>query len=259
MPLLFQGPALALSSTGLTSVASSLGVFAPEVWTVLGVETSGCGFLGDRRPQILYERHIFHQLTGGQFDDGDISDPSPGGYGPEGAHQYDRLAAAIQLDRVAALKSASWGIGQILGKNFALAGFPDVETMVAAMSESEDKQLAAVGSFLASTNLQLPLRAHDWTTFARGYNGPNFAINHYDSRLNGEFQKYSAGPLPDLLARAAQLYLIYLGFHPGPVDGVAGRQTLSGLAQFQTANGLPQTSTIDGSTVTQLQTALLHI
>jgi hypothetical protein len=224
----------------------------------LGVETSGCGFLADRRPQILYERHIFHQLTGGQFDDGDISDPTPGGYGPEGAHQYDRLAAAIQLDRTAALKSASWGIGQILGKNFALAGFPDVETMVAAMSDSEDKQLAAVGSFLISTNLQLPLRAHDWTTFARGYNGPNFAINHYDSRLNGEFLRYSAGPLPDLFARATQLYLIYLGFHPGPVDGVAGRQTLAAVAQFQSANGLPSTTTIDANTITQLQTALLH-
>jgi hypothetical protein len=258
MSLAFQGSASPLSSTGLTSVATSLGVFAPEVWTVLGVETSGCGFLPDRRPQILYERHIFHQLTGGQFDDGDISDPSPGGYGPEGGHQYDRLAAAIQRDRTSALKSASWGIGQILGKNFALAGFPDVESMVAAMSESEDKQLASVGSFLISTKLHLPLRARDWTSFARGYNGPNFAVNHYDSRLNGEFLKYSAGPLPDLLARAAQLYLTYLGFHPGPIDGVAGRQTLAALAQFQAKSGLPPSSTVDDNTITALQNALLH-
>ena len=256
MTLPFQGPALAMSSNGMTSVASTLGVFAPEVWTVLAVETSGCGFLPDRRPQILYERHIFHRLTGGQFDDGDISDPTPGGYGPAGAHQYDRLAAAMQLDRAAALKSTSWGIGQVMGMNFAMAGFPDVETMASAMPVSEDNQLAAMSAFLKATNLDSSLRAHDWTTFARGYNGPNFAINHYDSRLNGEFQKFSAGNLPDILARAAQLYLLYLGFHPGPVDGVAGSQTLSALAQFQSQNGLPVSTTVDGDTITQLLNAL---
>ena len=63
MPLPFQGTTLALSGSDLTSGASSLGVFTPEVWTVLGVETSGCGFLPDRRPQILYEHPVFHQLT----------------------------------------------------------------------------------------------------------------------------------------------------------------------------------------------------
>jgi N-acetylmuramidase-like protein len=115
MLLPFQGTGWALSSNGLATVASNLSVFAPEIWTVLAVETSGCGYLPDRRPQILYERHIFHRLTQGQYDDGDISDPTRGGYGPSGAHQYDRLAQAIANDRTAALQSASWGIGQIMG------------------------------------------------------------------------------------------------------------------------------------------------
>src|SRR5690348_15311282 len=88
-PIPFQGNAAALSSDGLAQVSASLGVYAPEIWTVLAVETSGCGYLPDRRPQILFERHIFHRLTNGQYDDGDISDPSPGGYGPRGAQQYE--------------------------------------------------------------------------------------------------------------------------------------------------------------------------
>ncbi len=222
-PLPFQGSAWALSSEGLAGVASNLGVFAPEIWTVLAVETSGCGYLPDRRPQILYERHIFHRLTQGQYDDGDISDSSPGGYGPRGAHQYDRLAVAITEDRAGALQSASWGIGQIMGMNYALAGFQNVDEMVAAMSQSEDQQLAAMGNFLVATKLQASLQAHDWATFARGYNGPNYAINRYDVRLNGEFQKYLSGVLPDLNVRAAQLYLTYLGFHPGAIDGIAGQ------------------------------------
>ncbi len=256
MLLPFQGTALALSSDGLAAVASDLGVHAPEIWAVLAVETKGCGYLPDRRPQILYERHIFHRLTRGQFDDGDISDRSPGGYGPTGAHQYDRLAAAMAKDRIAALQSASWGLGQIMGENFGAAGFQNAEDMVAAMSQSEDTQLAAMGSFLAATKLRASLQAHDWTTFARGYNGPNFAINRYDVLLNGEFQKLSAGVLPDLSVRAAQLYLTYLGFHPGPVDGVAGEHTFSALAQFQARLGVQQTNTIDEDTVARLRNAL---
>jgi hypothetical protein len=122
----------------LATVADSLSVKAPEIWTVLAVETAGCGFLPDRRPQILFERHIFHGLTGGRFDDGDISDPVAGGYGPGGAHQFERLQRALAKDRIAALKSASWGLGQIMGGNFAASGFPDVETMVAQMCDSED-------------------------------------------------------------------------------------------------------------------------
>ena len=256
MPLPFQGTAWALSTDGLASVAGSLGVHAPEVWTVLAVETGGCGYLADRRPQILYERHIFHRLTHGQYDDGDISSPAPGGYGATGAHQYDRLNLAITKDRSAALQSASWGIGQIMGENFLAAGFQNVEDMVVAASRSEDQQLEAFASFLINTKLKASLQAHDWTSFARGYNGPNYVVNRYDVRLNAEYQKYLSGPLPDISVRAAQLYLTYLGFHPGSADGIAGQRTLSALMQFQAQADLPTSNVIDGNTVAQLQAAL---
>ena len=257
MPRLeFQGTAQALSTDGLTEVTGKLGVKAPELWTVLAVETSGCGFLPDRRPKILFERHIFHRLTQGRFDDGDISDSKPGGYGALGAHQYDRLAIALGKDRAAALQSASWGVGQIMGGNYAAAGFSDVESMVSAMSESENRQLLAMSNFLIGNKLHLPLQAHDWKTFARGYNGPNYVVNQYDVKLNGEFQKYSAAGLPDLDVRAGQLYLTYLGFDPGAVDGIAGTHTLSALAEFRAKKGLPGTNGCDDAALAQLVAAL---
>ena len=92
----FIGASQALTSGGVTTAALDLGVAIQEVWTVIGVETSGCGFLPDRRPEILYERHLFHKFTNGRFDDGDISDPVPGGYGASGAFQY---RAAESRDR----------------------------------------------------------------------------------------------------------------------------------------------------------------
>jgi N-acetylmuramidase-like protein/putative peptidoglycan binding protein len=247
---------MALSADGLTQATGKLGVQAAELWTVLAVETSGCGFLTDRRPQILFERHVFHRLTKGRFDDGDISDSKPGGYGARGAHQYDRLALALKKDRAAALQSASWGVGQIMGENHAFAGFPDVESMVAAMSESEDRQLLAMSSFLIGTRLHLPLQSHDWKAFARGYNGPNYAVNQYDVRLSGEFQKYSTTGLPEIKVRAAQLYLAYLGFDPGRIDGIAGRLTLSALADFRAHKGLPSTNGFDDTALAELVAAL---
>jgi N-acetylmuramidase/Putative peptidoglycan binding domain len=257
MPTLaFQGSATALSSDGMAIVAEALHVRNPEIWAVLSVETSGCGYLPDRRPQILFERHIFHRLTKGKFDDRDISDSTPGGYGPRGAPQYERLNRAILEDRAAALQSASWGVGQIMGMNFAKAGFQDVDDMVAAMSDSEDRQLMAMANFLTGTKLASFLRGHDWASFARGYNGPNFAINRYDVRLNSEFQRFSVGVLPDLTVRAAQLYLTYLEFHPGPIDGIAGEQTMAALTDFETQNGVQHATTIDETCVAGLQSAL---
>jgi peptidoglycan hydrolase-like protein with peptidoglycan-binding domain len=143
-----------------------------------------------------------------------------------------------------------------MGENYALAGFQSVEVMVATMIQSEDAQLAAVGTFLVDSNLNLSLQAHDWTSFARGYNGPNYAINRYDVRLNGEFLKYAAGGLPDLNVRMAQLYLTYLGFHPGPVDGVAGKETLAAFGDFAKSQEVTYNGVIDSDAVASLVAAL---
>jgi hypothetical protein len=241
----FVGASRPLTSNGIATAAANLSVGVQEVWTVLSVETAGCGFLRDRRPTILYERHIFHRLTGGRFDDGDLSDPTPGGYGAAGAHQYDRLSSALALDRDAAFRSTSWGLGQVLGDNFAAAAFSDVEQMVQAMSDSENAQLQAVARFILVNNLEVALKTHDWTSFAHGYNGPGFAINQYDVRLRGEFQKLSTGVMPSLDVRAAQMYLTFRGFHPGPVDGFVGRLTRSAILDFQGQRGLAQTGVMD--------------
>jgi len=241
----FVGSSRALSTLGLSAATGAIGVAVEELWAVIAVETSGCGFLADRRPQILYERHVFHALTHGRFDDGDISDAASGGYGAGGPHQYGRLDRALQLNRDAALQSASWGLGQILGRNCAMAGYADVDSFVQAMVESEDRQLAAVASFIRAAGLDAALQAHDWSRFARGYNGPAYAMNQYDIRLRGEYHKCAAGVLPSLDIRAAQLYLCFNGFNPGPIDGFLGPLTRSAIIDCQREHGLPQTGEVD--------------
>jgi hypothetical protein len=250
----FIGTAFPLDDAGQQAVLGVLGVGAAELWSVLSVETKGFGYVNDRRPQILYERHIFSKRTNRKFDasNPDISNPQPGGYGATGGHQYDRLQTAIELNRTTALESASWGIGQLMGFNCGQAGFDDVESMVTAMMSSENDQLMAMGKWIVKNNLDKPLSRHDWAGFARGYNGANFAINQYDKKLASAFSKYSA-KLPNLISRQAQVYLTYLGFNPGGIDGAAGPGTFKALNAFQAANNLPIESEITESTIASLK------
>jgi hypothetical protein len=250
----FTGAGEPMSQAGINAAAGALTVGLPEVWSVIAVETSGCGFLPDRRPKILFERHIFSRLTNGRFDadDPDVSQPSPGGYGPSGAHQYERLAAAMLLDQEAALKSASWGLGQVMGENFHVVGFNNVSDMVADMVKSEDNQLKAMSAFIVQTGIAQSLRDHNWAGFARRYNGPNFAANNYDGLLQHFFEIYSANPTPNLQVRAAQVYLTYRGFNPGPIDAVVGTRTTAAVKAFQAKAGLPDTGIIDDALLAAL-------
>lgn len=254
---MFEGSGKPLSDAGLAKAAADIGIALPALWAVMTVETKGCGFLPDRRPLILFERHVFHDRTNGRFDATvpELSDPEPGGYGEGGAFQHDRLARAIGLDRKAALESASWGLGQVMGYNAASVGFVDVEAMVKAMSDSEDAQFRGMVGFITANRLSKFLQQGDWESFARRYNGPGFKKNRYDEKLAEEYARYVNGPLPDLKLRAAQLLLTYLGFKPGPVDGWSGRRTRGALAEFQKAGNLPATGELDDATFSALESA----
>ncbi|MBC7939543.1 MAG: DUF3380 domain-containing protein, partial [Chitinophagaceae bacterium] len=59
------GTAEPLTREGFAAVVESLGVGVPEFVALLAVESKTCGFLPDRRPVILFERHWFHKLTAG--------------------------------------------------------------------------------------------------------------------------------------------------------------------------------------------------
>jgi hypothetical protein len=252
----FQGTALPLDMDGINAATELLQVGVAELVAVGTVETRGFGYLPDRRPLILFERHIFSRETNHKFDNADpsISNPKPGGYGPSGAPQYDRLMRAIAFDRDAALRSASWGLGQVMGFNAQAAGFADAETMVVEMMESENAQLLAMAHFInGQPKAVTALRNHDWAGFARIYNGPNFAINKYDVKLAAAFQGFQAGTFPDLNVRTAQAYLTYLGFSPGAVDGLMGRLTRSALNEFQEQHGLPVTTEVTDETLVELR------
>ena len=256
---MFEGIATPLSEIGLKNASDQLGVKAPALWAVLTVETSGCGFLPDRRPKILFERHWFSKLTIGRFDnqDADISNPTQGGYGAGGAHQYNRLAKAMVLDRTAALKSTSWGLGQVMGFNASKVGFANVDALVKASQESEDKQLGAMVAFIEQANLARHLKSGNWVAFAYSYNGENFQKNKYDEKLDFFHKRYMQGPMPSLTVRMIQLGLMIKGYGgAGFVDGWFGPGTQKALIKYQIASGLPVSGAADIATVDRLRADL---
>lgn len=257
---MFEGKGRPVSENGIKDAGKTLSVGIPALLAVMTVETKGCGFLPDRRPLILFERHWFRKLTNGKFDAvaPDLSNPVWGGYGASGAYQYERLERAIKLDRRAALESASWGLGQVMGFNARVVGFGSVETMVSAMCESEDSQIKGMIGFIANNGLAPLLKKGDWREFARRYNGPDFQKNKYDQRLALAHEKFKVGPLPNLRARNAQVYLMYLGFYRGSVDGIFGDMSQKALLAFQKSAGLPPTGGLGDATFAALENAAMR-
>lgn len=261
-----------LTADGLQSAMDKLGIDAATLWAMLHVETGCCGYLASRRPQILFERHLFSQLTHGQFDSTapDVSNPVAGGYGAAGDFQYTRLAKAYTVDpndpadlsvmtptRSAALQSASWGLGQVLGANAQHVGFASVSEMVNAMAESEDRQLDAVVGFILDKRLETALQQQRWADYASVYNGPSYARNQYDTRLAQAYALFKdASKRPDLTVRTAQLLLFLLGYDPQGIDGGLGAHTLTALHNFQAAQGLTLTPTIDDGVLDSLVAAM---
>jgi len=191
-------PARGISDEAYAAAATSLGVDVATIKAVADVETSGDAFDALGRPRILFERHYFHRLTSGRFDltHARVSAKSSGGYGKFSA-QYGKLEEAYALDADAALRSASWGRFQIMGDNFIAAGFSSSQDFVKAMTQSEEAQLRAFVSFVRSRSAMAEaLRKRHWAAFAKAYNGPGYAKNHYDAKLAASYASFDAATAP---------------------------------------------------------------
>ena len=185
---------MALSEKDYEQSARELQCETAALKAVVDIESRGSGFLPDGRPKILFEAHIFSRFTKHKFDEDFPHISSPGwnrSLYKGGKGEWDRLAEAVNLDRRAALMACSWGLFQIMGFNFTLCGFTTIEAFVEAMKGGEDRHLDAFVAFIKTVHLDDELRRHDWAGFARGYNGPGFRANRYDTKLNLAYQKYS--------------------------------------------------------------------
>lgn len=194
-----------LQPNDIARAAAALGVPEAAVRAVCKVESNGAGFLADGRPKILFERHVMYRQLKAEAGPGDavhysllypsIVNKEPGGYatGPNAAAraagEWDRLDRAIQIHRPSALESASWGMFQIMGFHWKTLGLQSPQQLVNLAYQSEGAQLELFVKFVqANPGMWRALKAQDWAAFARAYNGPNYRINQYDTKLANAFK-----------------------------------------------------------------------
>lgn len=189
-------PKYYLKDSDYDECAKRLGCEKAAIMAVAKVESNGCGFYEDGFPRILFEGHLFSKLTKGKFDASNptISYPkwTKQFYGKTDAEERARLEAAVKLDRTAALMSCSWGTFQILGQNFALCGCKTVQQFVNQMCTDAKTHLLMFTEFIINSRLDDELRDKRFTDFARLYNGPAYAANSYDVKIQKAYAAFKA-------------------------------------------------------------------
>lgn len=193
----FVGPAKRLADADFPRIGSEIGVGEDELHAFLDVETSGSGFDAKKRPKMLFEPHKFYVNVRSTKRDTAVNlglAYPKWGTKPYPKDSYLRLMQAMDLDETAALKSASWGLGQVLGENFADAGYDSPQAMVADFIKSEAAQLEAAVNFIKENHLDDELRNHRWAIFAMGYNGKAYKKNQYDTKLAARYAFWASKP-----------------------------------------------------------------
>lgn len=189
----FKGAAKRLDDIDLPRIGARIGVGEDEIHAFMDVEAAGSGFDSQGRPKMLFEPHVFYRnLSGAQRATAvarglAYRDWVSGKYPSD---SYPRLLRAMEINETAALKSASWGLGQILGENHAAVGYATPQAMVAAFMEDEEKHLEAIVQFLIANKIDDDLRAHRWAEVARVYNGPAYKKHNYHGRMAAAFAKW---------------------------------------------------------------------
>jgi hypothetical protein len=201
--------------------AGDSGIEIAAIKAVTIQEAGGSGFTANGLPKILFERHIFYELTAppkaakgkkttphpyAKFSD--ICNPHPGGHDDglgkeifgeiefdkqiksEDKHeiyQYERFVKAALLDKGAAICACSWGAFQVLAKPYQEFGYPSPSDLANSCMESIDGQCRLFIAFLKSKDKRsaiVDLYNKNWEGFTAKYNGKNWRTVNPDYASN---------------------------------------------------------------------------
>lgn len=196
----------------LSALAGQLKFEPGAAVAVFCTESGGNGFGPDGRMIIRFENHHFFRHWGKAnaeaFNAHFRFDPkktwtghqwrasSAGAFEPvhqDQTSEWRVFEFARTLDDTAAKLSISMGGPQIMGSNYADAGFESVQQMFDAFAASEKRQIVAFFDFLQGTETHprkvVALQQMDFVRFAELYNGPgNAAV--YSARISGMYDTF---------------------------------------------------------------------
>ena len=186
----------ALSASDYQELSNEFDLEVALVRAVIKVESSGSGFLLSEpvpaRPKILFEAHWFYRFTPKWVsrDRPDLSSPKWNrDLYKGGSAEWQRLLDAMVFDEVQALKSASFGLGQVMGFNYTVTGCDSIQQFIEENFAGEYWQARHMMNFIVNNNLLDYLKRKDWDGFAEGYNGSSYRVNNYHVKLAEAYQK----------------------------------------------------------------------
>ena len=236
----------------IAEVARSHGIAPAALLAVAEVESAGRVFAkvdGRDEPLIRFEGHYFdRRLTGtalAEARNAGLSSPVAGAVRnpADQAARWALLRRAAAIARKAAYESTSWGLGQVMGAHWAWLGYADVAALVAEARSGAAGQTRLMARYIVKAGLADALAKGDWAAFARGYNGPNYRANAYDTKLAAAYRRHAGNVAvsgPATLRRGArgdavsalQTMLTAAGY-PLAADGIFGELTEKTVTRFQ--------------------------
>lgn len=260
----FVGTGKRLQSGDIGHAAKDNGIETAVLLAFIEVEAAGRGFDNLNRPKMLFEPHIFYRQLQPVLRKIAVRDGlayknwKPGNYPVE---SYSRLVLAKNMSENAAFRSASYGLGQIMGFNCLDAGFTTAKQMFENAKLGEREQLAQLLTLLKNWNMLPLLRGKDftnpenWRPVAKRYNGSAYARHGYHEKMANAYMKHKGKqyyfPITSaqrgLLASGAkgeqvrnlQADLATLGYEfPSGIDGRYGLETASNVMLYQKRRGL---------------------
>lgn len=180
-----------ITPSDLAGFAVRLGCTVKQLQAVAAVESAGAGFDATGKPRILFERHIFHRLTGGKFSPAPFSASDYGGYS---VPSWSKLADAAGKNPDAAFSSCSWGRFQVMGMHWKKLSYASAFDLAVSTVTGEAAHFELLARYIETFGLKdelakLSANPADCAPFAKGYNGPDYARNRYDHKLAMEMAK----------------------------------------------------------------------
>lgn len=180
----------------IVTASEQAGIDPASILALTEIESNGRYYhwVNDRQePAIRFEGHYFDRrlsdTTRKLARNAGISSPVAGKIcNPTSQTQrWELLQRAMKFNQKAALESTSWGIGQVMGAHWQWLNYNSIDHFVKTARSGLKGQVELMLRFIIKADLIETLSKHDWSTFARRYNGPNFTKNQYDLKLEASW------------------------------------------------------------------------